>query len=140
MAKKLATKKYKQPTKKQQGETTMAGKAVKATVDFQLLDNGTVKFTISPVDSVGNATTLPAGTPPLTAVVSDPTKLTVAADPADTSGFGLSQIGTPTGQLATGITVNFSTTLPGATAPIAADSDAIDVVAGGPTGFKVTES
>ena len=91
-------------------------KAVKAAVDFQLLDNGTVKFTFTPVDSVGNKTTLPAGTPALSYSSSDPA-LTVAPDPADASGFGLSAIGTPNA-LATGVIVTGSTTLPGASAPI----------------------
>src|ERR1039458_7027487 len=90
-------------------------KATKATVDFQLLDNGPVKFTANPADSLNNPTTLAAGTTPL-AWTSDNAALTLAADPADTSGFALSQIGTPTA-LATGVNVACSTTLAGGTAP-----------------------
>lgn len=137
------TSKYKQPKTKR--STTMP-KAVRATVDFQLLDNGTVRFTITPVDTVGNAASLPAGTPPLSATVVDATGapstlLSVAIDTAnDTTGFGLVQIGTPSGALATGLVVTFSTTLPGATAPTSATANAIDVISGGPSGFQVAES
>lgn len=111
----------------------------KATVDFTVLDNGTVRFTASPVDAVGNPASLPAGTSPL-AWVSDNPALTLAADPADTSGFALSQIGTPTGALATGINVSCSTTLPGASSPISGAAAPVDVIAGGPTGLTVQES
>jgi hypothetical protein len=112
--------------------------ATRATLDFVLLDNGTVQFTFTPLDSVGNPTTLPAGTPALTYTSSDPA-LTVAVSPSDTSGFGLVAIGTPTG-LATSIVVTGSTTLAGATSPISGSANPVDIVAGGPTGFSVTES
>lgn len=111
--------------------------AKKATVDFQVLDNGTVKFTATPVDSVGNPATLPAGTPPLT-WSADQAALTLAADPADTSGFALSQIGTPTA-LATGVNVSCSTTLAGASASIVGAATPVDIVAGPAGGFAVAE-
>jgi len=113
----------------------MAGTA-KAGVDFELLDNGTVRFTAQPVDAVGNNTVLPVGTSPLT-WVSDNTALTLAADPGDTSGFNLSQIGTPTA-LATGVNVTCSTTVDGTT--ISGTAQPVDIIAGGPVGFTVTES
>ncbi len=106
-----------------------------ATIDFQLLDNGTVKFTATPVDSVGNSTTLPAGTSPLT-WVSDQPALTLSADPSDTSGFALSQIGTPTA-LATGVNVSCSTTLGGSL--ITGSATPVDIVAGPASGFAVAE-
>lgn len=108
----------------------------KAGVDFVVLDNGTVKFTATPVDSVGNPTTLPAGTPPLT-WVSDNAAITLAADPADTSGFALSQIGTPTA-LATGVNVTCSTTV--ASGTISGAAAPVDVVAGPAGGFTVAEA
>ena|SRR5271157_5614230 len=109
----------------------------KATVDFVLLDNGTVKFTASPVDAKGFATTLKAGTPPLS-WVSDNAALTLAADPADTSGFALSQIGTPTA-LAVGVNVTCSTTQPGDPGPISGSATPVDIVAGPAGGFAVAE-
>jgi hypothetical protein len=111
--------------------------AKKATVDFQILDNGTVRFTATPVDSVGNTATLAAGTPPLV-WVSDQPALTLAADPSDTSGFALSQIGTPT-TLATGVNVTCSTTLAGGSGPISGAATPVDVVAGPAGGFTVAE-
>lgn len=110
-------------------------KVVKAGVDFQLLDNGTVKFTATPVDSVGNATSLPAGTAPLV-WVSDQGALALSADPGDGSGFALSQIGTPSA-LATGINVSCSTSVNGST--ISGAAVPVDIIAGGPTGFSVAE-
>jgi len=115
---------------------------LKAGVDLQILENGTVKYTATPVDAKGQPTTLPVGTPPLTWVASDP-DLTLASDPADTSGFNLSQIGTAGNVAVTGIVVTCSTTLPGATAPITAAAAAIDIVPAPPgaaVGFVVTES
>lgn len=111
---------------------------VKATVDFQLQDNGTVKFTAKPVDAKGFAATLPAGTPPLSWVSSDPA-LVLSADPDDNSGFALSQIGTPAG-LATGVVVTGSTTLPGAVEPISGSANPVDIIAGPVSGFAVTEA
>src|ERR1019366_2592587 len=46
-----------------QGVFNMAGKVMKATLDFQLLDNGTATATLTPIDTAGLATSLPAGTP-----------------------------------------------------------------------------
>lgn len=120
----------------EKGEMTMG--AVKATVDFQLLDNGTAQLTASPVDAAGLAATLPAGTPAaswassdpgvvITPVASDPTGLTAIAAPA-----------TPP-VLVTGAVPTVSVTLPGAASPISGTGAPIDVVAGGPTGFTVAE-
>lgn len=116
----------------------MAGKISKASVDFQVLDNGTVRFTASPVDGVGNAATLPAGTPALT-WVSDQPALVLSADPNDTSGFALSQIGTPAGTLATGINVSCSTSLDGGATSITGAATPVDVIAGPAGSFAVAE-
>ena len=107
-------------------------------VDFRINDNGTVTYTAVPIDAASNQTTLPAGTPPLEWVASDPASLTLAADPADTSGFNLSQIGTGI-KVATGVVTTCSTTLAGATAPISGSAAPLDIEAGGPVGFSVTE-
>jgi hypothetical protein len=123
----------------QTGEHLMA--KVKATVALQITPGGqTVEFVATPVDAAGNPDALPAGTPALTYTSSDPA-MTVAVDPADTSGFGLSFIGTPTGTPATGIVVSCSTTLSNGTV-ISASADPLDVVAAPnlPTGFTIVES
>ena len=112
-------------------------KAVKAGVDFVIQDNGTVKYTLTPVDAMGNATTLAAGTPAVTATSSDPA-LTLAADPAETSGFSLSWIGTPSA-LATGVVASFTTTQPDGSV-VAGSGDPVDIVAGPAGGFTVTEA
>lgn len=121
-----------------QGENNMAvKKAVKAGVDFVIQDNGTVKYTLTPVDAMGNATTLAAGTPAVTATSSDPA-LTLAADPAETSGFSLSWIGTPSA-LATGVVASFTATQPDGSV-VAGSGDPVDIVAGPAGGFTVTEA
>jgi hypothetical protein len=115
------------------------GKPVKQTVSHDILDNGTVRFTLTPKDSVGNLATMPAGSPPFAGTPSDPTLITVAVDPTDPSGFGLVQIGTPLGPLGTGFTVVFSSTLASGTV-VSGTSDPLNIVAGGPTGVTVSES
>jgi hypothetical protein len=129
-------------TKIKTGEQTIM-KALKATVDLQILENGQVRYTLTPVDANGNPTALPAGTPPVSAVSSDP-DLSLAIDTAnDTTGLGLVWLGTAGKLAATGIVVTFSTTLPGASSPISTAADPVDVVPaplGSPTGFVVAES
>jgi hypothetical protein len=114
----------------------------KATVDLQILENGTVKYTATPVDANQQPTTLPSGTPPLTWASSDP-DLVLTSDPADTSGFNLSQIGTAGTTAAAGIVATCSTTLPGASSPITGAAAPVDVVPappGSPVGFVVAEA
>lgn len=110
-----------------------------AAVDFQLLDNGTAKAVATPQDSVGVATTLPAGTSTPTWASSDP-GVVVAPDPSDASG--LTAIVSPATPpvLVTGAVISVSATLPDGTTVITGSGDPIDVIAGGPTGFKVVES
>lgn len=119
-----------------QGENNMAKKATKAGVDFQIQDNGTVKYTLTPVDALGNAAPLAPGTPAVTATSSDPA-LSLAADPAETSGFSLSWIGTPTA-LATGVVASFTTTQPDGSV-VAGSGDPVDIVAGPAGAFTVQE-
>ena len=115
-------------------------------VGMHLLPNGTVKFTITPVNPDGTDGKLPEGTPPVMGSVADASgapssALTLAPSPEDTSGFGLIQIGTGV-QEAQGLVVTFSTTLPGASSPIEGVGDPIDIQAAPqlPSGFRVTES
>lgn len=104
-----------------------------ATIDFQLFDNGSAVASLTPEDSLQMDTTLPAGTSVPAWVPSDPG--IVVSGSAD----GLSAIVTPAAPpvLVTGATVSVSATLPDGTV-ISGTSDPIDVVAGGPTGFKVS--
>lgn len=55
-------------------------------MDLQILDDGKgVKFSATPVNQGGKPVTLPSGVVPVWAS-SDPTVLTVAADPSDLGG------------------------------------------------------
>jgi hypothetical protein len=109
------------------------GKVLKASVDFQLFDNGQATVTLTPIDAVGNPTKLPDGTPPPTWTSSDP-----AVVVSSVSADGLSAILNPSGTLATGVVITATTTLPNGTA-ISGSGDPIDVVASGPTGFSIAE-
>lgn len=115
------------------GELSM-GRIAKATLDFQLLDNGSATATLSAVDSVGEPTTFPAGS---TAVYTPSDPSIVASVGAD----GLTGTITPATPpvLATGVTVSVVVTLPGG-ATLSAVSPAIDVIAGGPAGFSIALS
>lgn len=114
---------------------------VKASVDFRLVDNGSATATLTPVDTVGLATTLPAGTSTPTWTSSDPgVVVTAAAD-------GLSAQVTPATPpvLVTGAVITATATLPNnadgsAGATITGSGTPIDVVAGGPAGFQITEA
>ena len=115
-----------------EGEDHMA-KAVNATMDFQLLDNGSATATLTPIDSVGEPTTLPAGVVPAWSS-SDPAVVVVPA--ADGMSAALAPASPPV--LATGVVITASATLPSG-AVITGSGDPIDVVAGGPVGFKIAE-
>ena len=122
-----------------------------ATVDQQFLDNGKIRVTLTVVDAKGSPTdpatgkpvVLPVGTPPVTCVDSAGL-LTFVVDPTDTSGFGLIQLGTASGDTV-GDVVTASTTLVGAAAPITGAGTPFDIIAVPPTpdnpaGFAVVES
>jgi hypothetical protein len=118
---------------------TMAKAGAFGKLKVTITDTGSAIVTAVAVDEAGFPTSLPAGssTPAwssnnpgvvVTPLASDPTGLTATITPA-----------TPP-VLVTGAQVSVSATLPGATAPITGSTPAdINVVAGGPTGFQVTE-
>ncbi len=110
----------------------MAKKALAAGVDFQLFDNGMATATLTPVDAAGIDTTLPAGTSVPAWTSSDPG--VVVSGAAD----GLTAIVTPSTPpvLVQDAILTVTATLPDGTV-ITGTSDKIDVVGGGPTGFKV---
>lgn len=115
------------------GENSM-GNVVKAAVDFQLLDNGTATATITPVDTLGNPTTMPAGASVPVWTSSDPSVNVLAA------GDGLSAVLTPSGMLAVGVTITADSVLADGTTHITGTGNPIDVIAGPATGFKIVES
>jgi len=107
---------------------------LKAIVDFRMLDNGSATATLTPVDVAGLPTTLPDGTPPPSWASRDPAVVVTPA--ADGMSATLAPATPPV--LATGVIITASTTLPDGTA-ISGSGNPIDVVAGGPTGFQITE-
>lgn len=134
-----------------EGDIRMAAaKPTSHVVDQQFLDNGKILVTITPTvngsatDPVtGNPVVMPAGTPPITCTDSA-NLLTFAVAPSDTSGFGLIQLGTPSGDTTDDV-VTVSTTLAGASAPITGTGDPFDIVPApktpsNPTGFAVVDS
>lgn len=102
-------------------------------VDFVLHDNGNATATLTPDDAAGLDTVLPAGSSVPSWTPSDPTAITVAP-----SADGLTCLVTPASpaKLATAVTIAVACTLPDGTV-ITGTSDPIDVVAGGPVGFKI---
>lgn len=110
----------------------MGTKTLTAGIDFQLFDNGQAVATLTPVDAAGLDTALPDGTSVPVWVSSDP-GLVVAG-----STDGLSAIVTPAVPpvLVQNATLTVSATLPDGTV-ITGTSDPIDIVSGGPTGFKI---
>ena len=104
----------------------------KATVDFQLLDNGTATATLTPVDAAGNPTPMQTGTTVPVWTSSNPAITVVAA--AD----GMSATLTPTG-LATGVIITATATLADGVTTITGSGNPIDVVAGAATAFQIAE-
>ena len=103
-----------------------------AGIDFQLFDNGQAVATLTPVDAAGLDTALPEGTSVPVWSSSD-AGVVVAA-----STDGMSAIVTPATPpvLVQDAILTATATLPDGTV-ITGTSDKIDVVAGGPTGFKM---
>lgn len=103
-----------------------------AAIDFQLFDNGQAVASLTPVDAAGLETTLPAGSSVPVWTSSDPG---VVVSP---STDGLSAIVTPAQPpvLVQNAVLTATSTLPDGTV-ITGTSDPIDVVAGGPVGFKI---
>ena len=121
-------------TLKLQGDSKMAAKAVKATIDLQLPDSGTGTATLTFTDSAGLPTTLPAGTVPVWSSSNPAIVLTPSAD-GTSAQFGPA---TPP-VLATAVVLTAVTTLPSGTV-ITATGQAIDVIGGGPAGVQMVES
>jgi hypothetical protein len=124
-------------------ENEMANKAPrKATMDFQLLDNGTATATLTLVDAAGLPTTLPSGAtigvPPWAS--SNPAIVVTPA--ADGMSAALAPSSPPV--LVTGVVISAGpatiTNADGSTVSLAVVSgDPIDVIAGGPAGFSISE-
>jgi hypothetical protein len=116
------------------GDEDMAKAAKSASIDFQLQDNGSANATLTAQDAAGLDTTLPAGTSVPVWTPSDTTVLAVVA-----AADGMSAVVTPATppKLATGVTISVSAILPDGTT-ISGVSDGIDVVSGGPKGFKIS--
>lgn len=123
-----------QPLTKEQ----QMAKVRKATVDFQLLDNGTATLTATPVDSVGIPTTLPAGSGAGVWTSSNP-GLVVTVNPNDASGLTATVAPAQPPALLTGAVCTISVLLPDGVTTITGNSDPIDIIAGGATGFTVVE-
>lgn len=115
----------------------------KASVDFQLLDNGTAKLTATPLDKKGLATKLPAagivanwkssdpGVVITVDLANDPSGLTAIAAPSDPPVL-------VTGAVPT-VTADNVPQDDGTTATITGDGAPIDVVAGAAGSFVVAE-
>lgn len=116
----------------EEGAPIMAAKR-KATVDFQLLDNGTAKATLTPVDAAGNPTSMPAGTT-IPAWTSSNPAITIAP-----AADGMSATLTATA-LATAVVITATATLADGTTQLTGSGNPIDVVAGGAVGFTITEA
>lgn len=104
----------------------------KATVDFQLLDNGTATATLTPVDAAGNPTSMPSGAGVPVWTSSNPA-ITVAP-----AADGMSATLTPTA-LATSVTISATSTLADGVTTISGSGNPIDVVAGTATAFAIAE-
>jgi len=109
----------------------------KASVDFQLLDNGTALATATPQDAAGLTTTLPAGTSTPVWTSSDP-GVTVVPVATDSTGLTATVAPAVPPVLLTGAVITVSATLASGTA-ISGSGNPIDVVSGGASGFQVTE-
>lgn len=109
----------------------------KATIDFQILPNGTVKYTSSPVDPAGLVVALPAGTSVPAGFSSDPSTISVAPDPTDSTGLTFIGTGLKAG---TGIVFTISATLPNGTV-ITGSAVPVDVEPAPdlPSGFTIAE-
>lgn len=118
----------------------MAKPAIKHGVTFELLVNGTVRYTAVLQDDAGRTNvTAPAGLPPLVWTVDQSAAMSLAPDPSDTSGLNLIQLGTGTA-VGTGVVASASTTFPGVATPVVVAADPVDVNPDVATGFKISES
>lgn len=116
--------------------------AAKAAVDFQILDNGTATATATPVDALGELTTLPVGSPAPTWTVQDSTNATstfLTLTPVTSDPTGLTQTITvtlptpPPSPLPTGLVVSVTA------GTISGSGNPIDIVPGPASNFVVAE-
>lgn len=110
-------------------------KAVKATVDFQLKDNGTATATLTPIDAAGLSTSMPAGASVPVWASSDPGVVVTAA--ADGLSAQVAPATPPV--LVTGAVITATATLADGTTTISGQGDPIDVVASDAVGFAIAE-
>jgi hypothetical protein len=104
-------------------------------VDFSILSNGQAIATLAPVDAAGLETTLPEGTSVPAWTASDPgVVISVSED-------GLQALVTPSQPpvLVQDCKLTVTATLPDSTV-ITGESENIDIIAGGPAGFKIKMS
>jgi hypothetical protein len=124
-----------------EGDTTMASKATKGKLKLNILDNGTATATLTLIDAAGLPTQLPAGSTvtgpwassdPGVVVTPDATDLVAAVAPATPPVLVTGAVITAGPLVMTNAddtTVNLGS---------ASTTDPINVVAGGPAGFKIT--
>lgn len=123
-------------TLEQENPLTMATKTLDASVDFQLLDDGTAVATLTTADKAGNPIPFPQGASLPSWSASD---ASVTVTPADD---GQSAVIADNGTLVNGVTISVTSTLADGSTVINGTSDPLDVVADNdsPTSFKVTLS
>ena len=104
------------------------GTPKKATVDFQLADNGqTATATITPVDAVGEPTTLPAGTAPPSWTSSNPIITVTPSADGLSAALALALPTPPPNPLPTGISITATATVASGTIT---GSGLVDIVPG----------
>lgn len=121
------------------GENPMAKLAKFGKMKITVLDNGTAKAVATAVDSVGIATTLPAGSTTPAWTASD-AGVVINPDPTDPSGLtAIFGPATPPALVAA-FTVSVDAVLPDGTTHIDGTSESNSIIAGGPAGFTVATS
>ena len=105
------------------------------TVDFQMFDNGQALATLTIVDAKGIPTVMPPGSQGIAWSSSDPA--IVVSPSEDQMSAILTPVDPPV--LAQNVVITAQSTLPDTTV-ITGTTQPIDVVAGGPAGFKITLS
>jgi hypothetical protein len=122
------------------GVALMAAKrVVKASLGFQLLDNGTALATVSFVDSLGEPTTAPTGSTSASVFTSSDPEVSVTANP-DGLTAAVAAVVSPGAPLSQNVTVTAVTTITnsdGSTIGPFTSTDQVNVVSGGPAGTSI---